>query len=123
VTANNELVDRCKMPREIYARDPGRDNVMTCLKLNALLLLEFVLKEYFGDLRMEWRTFIEQFLYLAVTVRTSHRRVLYQIHENVRQPERMAQLRVACDAINSRRIHRGKDLLKFEVVEPASPGS
>ena len=57
--ANNKLVDRCKMPRQIYTRDTGRDTVMTCLKLNALLLLEFVLKEYFGDLRMEWRTFID----------------------------------------------------------------
>jgi hypothetical protein len=123
VKANNTLVDRCKMPREIYARDPGRDNVMTCLKLNALLLLEFVLKEYFGDLRMEWRTFIEQYLFLAVTVRTSHRRVLYQIHANERQPERMAQLRAACDAINSRRIHRDKKLLKFEVIDPSPPGS
>ena len=123
VKANNMLVDRCKMPREIYARDPGRDNVMTCLKLNALLLLEFVLKEYFGDLRMEWRTFIEQYLFLAVTVRTSHRRVLYQIHANERQPERMAQLRAACDAINSRRIHRDKSLLKFEVIDPSPPGS
>ena len=123
VQANNKLVDRCQMPREIYARDPGRDNVMTCLKLNALLLLEFVLKEYFGDLHMEWRTFIEQYLLLPVTVRTSRRRVLYQIHANDRQPKRMAQLRVACDAINQRRVHRGKRWLKFEVVEPPPRGS
>ena len=122
VKANNKLVDRCKMPREIYARDPGRDTVMTCLKLNALLLLEFVLKEYFGDLRMEWRTFIDQFMFLAVTVRTSQRRVLYQIHVNERQSERMKQLQVACDAINRRRIHRGERLLKFELIDPEPPG-
>ena len=120
--ANNKLVDRCKMPREIYARDTGRDTVMTCLKLNALLLLEFVLKEYFGDLRMEWRTFIDQFMYLAVTMRTSHRRVLYQIHVNERQSERMRQLQAACDEINRRRLHRDKRLLKFELIEPAPPG-
>jgi hypothetical protein len=123
VRANNKLVDECQMPREIYARDPGRDNVMTCLKLNALLLLEFVLKEYFGDLRMEWRTFIEQYLLLAVTVRTSSRRALYQIEANPRQPERMTQLRAACDAINKRRVHRGKRLLWFEVIAPSLGGS
>jgi len=123
VKANNKLVDRCRMPREIYARDPGRDNVMTCLKLNALLLMEFVLKEYFGDLHLEWRTFIEQYLLLAVTVRTSRRRVLYQIHANDRQPQRMEQLRAACDTVNRRRIHRGEQLLKFEVIDPAPPGS
>jgi len=122
VKHNNALVDQCKMPREIYARDPGRDNVMTCLKLNALLLLEFVLKEYFGDLRMEWRTFIEQYLLLAVTVRTTHQRVLYQIHANDRQPRRMAQLAAACDTINERRIHRGKHLLKFEVLDAPADG-
>jgi len=122
VKTNNTLVDECRMPREIYARDPGRDNVMTCLKLNALLLLEFVLKEYFGDLRMEWRTFIEQYLLLAVTVRTSRQRVLYQIQANERQPKRMAQLRVACDAINKRRVRRGKRLLKFEVIDPPPRG-
>ncbi len=122
VKANNKLVDQCKMPREIYARDPGRDNVMTCLKLNALLLLEYVLKEYFGDLRMEWRTFIERFMFLAVTVRTSHRRVLYQIHVHERQSEPMVQLQAACDAINRRRIHRGERLLKFEMIDPTPPG-
>jgi hypothetical protein len=123
VKANNKLVDQCKMPRETYARDPGRDNVMTCLKLNALLLLEFVLKEYFGDLRMEWRTFIEQYLLLPVTVRTSPRRVLYQLHANERQPQRMKQLRAACDAINKRRVHREKRSLWFEVIDPAPDGS
>ncbi len=123
VKANNKLVDQCKMPREIYARDTTRDNVMTCLKLNALLLLEFVLMEYFGGLRMEYRTFIEQFVLLAVTVRTSRRRILYQIHGNDRQPQRMAQLRAACEVINERRIHRGERLLQFEVIEPAPGGS
>jgi hypothetical protein len=122
VRANNKLVDQCKMPREMYARDPGRDTVMTCLKLNALLLLEYVLKEYFGNLRMEWRTFIEQFMFLAVTVRTSRRRVLYQIHVDDRQSERTKYLQAACDEINRRRIHRDKRLLKFELIDPAPPG-
>ncbi|MBU0677281.1 MAG: hypothetical protein KJ626_04120 [Verrucomicrobia bacterium] len=72
---------------------------------------------------MRRRTFIEQYLMLAVTVRTSYNRVLYQIHANERQPQRMAQLRAACDAINKRCIHRDKRLLKFEVIEPAPGGS
>lgn len=122
VKANNALVNQCRMPREIYARDPGRDNVMSCLKLWGLMLVEFVLKEYFGGLRMEWRTFIDQYLYLAVTVRTSHNRILHQIHANVRQPQRMAELRAACEEINRRRIHRNKRLLKFEVIDPRPGG-
>ena len=65
---------------------------------------------------------IDQFMFLAVTVRTSRRRVLYQIHVNERQSERMKQLQGACDAINRRRIHRGERLLKFELIDPAPPG-
>ena len=123
VKANNELVKRLTMPREIYARDTGRDNLMTCLKLGALMLLEFVLKEYFGDLRMEWRNDIEQFHLLAVTVRTTRTRILHQIEANPRQPQRMEQLRKACDEINSRRVCRGERVLKFEVIDPAPGGS
>jgi hypothetical protein len=118
-----KLAESEQMPREIYARDPTRDNVMTCLKLNVLLLLQFVLKEYFGDLGMEWRSFIEQFVLLPVTVRTSRRRVVYQIQANSRQPQRMAQLRSACAEVNRRQLHRAERLLRFEVVDPPPAGA
>ena len=68
---------------------------------------------------MEWRTFIEQFVMLPVTVRTSSRRVLYQIHANPRKPKRMAQLAAALEEINRRRLHRGKQLLVYELVDPS----
>ncbi len=118
--AQSEVVDKCKMPQEIYARDTTRDNIMTCLKLNMLLLVEYVLKEYFGGYRMELRTFIEQYVMLAVTVRTTESRVLYQLHSNPRQPQRMQQLQVACEELNKRRVRRGKRLLCFEVIEAAT---
>lgn len=121
--AKGELERLRTMPRLIYARDPTRDNIMTCLKLHALMLVEFVLKEYFGGLRMEWRTFIEQLNMLPVTVRTSPRRVLHQIHTNPRQPTRMDDLRRACEVINERGLRRGERRLVFEVIDPDSPGS
>ncbi len=110
-------------PRTIYVRDTNRDNVMTCLKLTALLLVEFVLKEYFGDLRMEWRTFIEEFNLLPVTVRTSANLVLHQIHPNPRNPRQMGFLEGACEEINRRGIRRGKRLLRYEVLTPPDRGS
>jgi hypothetical protein len=110
-------------PRTIYVRDTNRDNIMTCLKLTALLLVEFVLKEYFGDVRMEWRTFIEEFNLLPVTVRTSADRVLYQIHPNPRNPRQMGFLQGACEEINRRDIRRGKRLLHYEVLAPPERGS
>ncbi len=110
-------------PREIYERDTGRDSTMTCLKLNALMLLEFVLREYFGGPTIEWRTFIEHFVMLPVTVRTTRRRCLYELHANPRQPVRMAQLAAALEEVTERRLHRGDRLLVFRLVDPVKPGS
>ena len=121
--ARTELERQRTMPREIYARDTGRDSVMTCLKFMALMLLEFVLKEYFGGAKMQWRTFIEQFMFLPVTERRSSHRCLYQIHENPRQPEMMTQLRAACEEVTRRRLRRDGRLLAFEVVAAPDRGS
>ena len=115
--AQAELERLRSMPRVIYARDTGRDSVMSCLKAAVLALIEYVMREYFDGLGMEWRTFIEQFVMLPVTVRKTKTRCVYEILANVRQPERMAQLRAACDEINRREIRRGRQLLVFKVVD------
>lgn len=116
--AEKKLEKQQTAPRQIYSRDTNRDNLMSCLKLTIMLLIEFVLKEYFNGLKIEWRTFIEHFVMLPVTVRTSPVRVLYQIHFNPRQPKRMEALRLACDEINRRKIQKKGQLLVFEVIEP-----
>jgi hypothetical protein len=121
--AQNSLVDQCTMPRTIYARDTGRDNLMSCLKLNVLLLLEFVLKEYFGSLRIQWRTYIEELMALAVTVRTTRYRITYQLHGNPRHPAFMDHLKAACHEVTSRRLRRDNRLLLFEVVDLPPGGS
>ena len=110
------------LPGEIYVRDTRRDSIMTCLKLNVLSLLEFVMQEYFGGVAMTWRTFIEQFVALPVEVRSNKRRCVYAIKANRRQPERMAQLRRAVEEINGREIRRGKQLLVFELCEDPETG-
>ena len=122
--AKEQLAKLQSMPRTIYARDTGRDNLMTCLKLHVLMLVEWALREYFGGLRMEWRTFIESFVMLPVTVRTTKRRVLYELHANPRQPERTAQLKAACEEVNRRALRRGERRLVFAVLDEAgTPGS
>lgn len=110
------------MPRLIYARDPNRDSMMTCCKLTVLMLVEFALKEYFDGARMELRTFIEQFVMLPVTVRTSASRILYQIHANPRNHAHMEMLRVACAVINVRKLRLGKRRLEYELVDLESRG-
>lgn len=103
------------MPRAIYERDTGRDSTMTCLKLSLCMLIEFVLREYFGGLGIEWRTFIEQLVALPVTVHTTKTRRHFQIHANPRQPDHMARLADAIREINARKIRRDGLLLVYEL--------
>jgi len=110
-------------PTTIYERDVGRDSIMTCLKLSLCMLMEFVLREYFGKHCMEWRTFIEQFVTLPVTVRTTRARRLYQIHANNRQPDNMQRLAEALRVLNARKLRRDKRLLVFELVGLPGRGS
>jgi hypothetical protein len=109
-------------PTQIYARDTGRDSIMTCLKLTVMALLEFVLKEYFGGVAMEWRTFITQLVPMPVTVRSSANRCVYQFHPNPRNPALMADVAVAVTAINLRGLRRGRQRLVFEVLPVAVRG-
>jgi hypothetical protein len=108
-------------PRLIYKRDVGRDSVMTCLKLTIVMLIEHVLRDYFGGLRMEWRTFIDNFVSLPVTIRTTRSRVRYQFHANLRALARMRQLQAACEVLNGKKLRRGKARLEFEVVDLPPP--
>lgn len=110
------------MPTQIYERDTGRDSLMTCLKLTVMALLEFALAEYFGGKSMEWRTFIEQFLTLPVTMRTTADRCLDQFHPNPRNPDQMAALALAATELNRRALHRGKRRLEFELLPAATRG-
>jgi len=103
-------------PKQIYQRDTARDSVMTCLKVTVLSLVEFVMQEYFGGSRMQWRTFIEQFVALPVTIRTSKYRRVFEVQANVRQLPRMAQLQAAFIEVNCRKLKQGDKLLVFELV-------
>lgn len=120
VKAHEEYQKLRTMPREIYKRDTTRENIVTALQSMVILLIEFVLREYFGNVKMQLRTFLEYFLYAPTTVRTSRYKVLYQIESNPRNLKRTEQLRIACQEITRRKLRKDGRLLVFEVV--ASPG-
>ena len=103
-------------PRLIYERDIGRDSLMTCLKLNISMLVEFVLLEYFQGLGLEWRTFIEQLVHLPVTIRTTARRRTFELQANPRQPAAMQKLAAALTNINARNLTRDGRLLRFTLT-------
>lgn len=116
--AKREHQDIETKPRHIYQRDTTRESIVTVCTLTVMMLIEYVLKEYFGGLRMEFRTFIEHFVNTPTTVRTTYRKVLYQFEANPRNSKRNEQLRKACRELTSRRIKRNGRLLAFEVVDP-----
>jgi hypothetical protein len=105
-------------PRQIFKRDTTRQSIATVALLTMTNLVEYVLKEYFGGLGMELRSFIEHFVNLPVTVVTMRHRVLYQIHANPRDPKRTELLRGACAEINRRALTRDGRLRVYEVVDP-----
>ena len=73
-------VQRLKtMPQEIYSRDTNRENIVTALTATMMVLIEYVLRNYFGDSKMEYRTFIEHFIHTPTTVRTTRFRTLLPI--------------------------------------------
>lgn len=110
------------MPREIYVRDTTRDGIVTCVKLTVLMLIEFVLKEYFAGLRMEPRTFIEHFVLTPVTIRETRQERIYELQANPRSPENTERLRDACREVTRRGLLAGGKRLRFDVVgqEPGS---
>ena len=116
--AEKELTKLESTPRIIYSRDTTRENIVTALTVTVFLLIEFVLREYFGGLDMELRTFIDQFVMNAVTVVTTRTKVLYRIHANPRNPLRTEQLRHACQEVTRRKLRRKGKLLVFEVLDP-----
>ena len=120
--AKAELAKKETTPRVVYSRDTTREEIGTVLTAMLLMLVEYVLKEYFPKgTRMEWRTFIELFVYLPVTVKTSRTQITYEIEANPRDQMRIAQLRHACSEINRRKIKRKGKRLRFSVLEPGVP--
>ena len=118
VTVAAQEVQRLKtMPQEIYSRDTNRENIVTALTATMMVLIEYVLRNYFGDSKMEYRTFIEHFIHTPTTVRTTRFRTLYQLDANPRNQGRTEELRRACQAVTGLRLRSEGRLLVFEVVE------
>jgi hypothetical protein len=116
-TVEREHAALASQPREIYVRDTTRDGIVTCAKLTVLMLIEYVLKEYFGGLRMEPRTFIELFVAVPVTIRETRREVMYEFRANPRSPINTQRLRDACAEVDGRKIRADGKRMRFVVVE------
>lgn len=101
----------------IFERDTARENVVTAFTMNTLFLVEFVLREYFGGVQMELRTFIEHFVNLPVTVTTTDHEIVYRVEGNPRNVQRTEQMRKACEAVTRRGLTRGNHRLVFLMAD------
>ncbi len=110
------------MPDTIAKRDVELDSIGTCLKLTLLSLLEFIIREYFGGVRVEPRTFMSAFVSAPVRIETTKTTLRYVIADNPRDTKRSDELRKACDEVTRRTIyHRGRRLI-LEVAESTAEG-
>ena len=116
VDAQKNKANMETMPREIFQRDTTRENISTALTTMVMLLIEWVLREYFGDLKVELRTFLEHFLYVPTEKRTSARRILHRLETADLPPERAEQLSKACAEVTRRKLRKFGRLLVFETV-------
>ena len=76
-------------PKTIFKRDTTRENIVTACTLSLMMLLEWVLREYFDGQRMEMRTFIEYFTFMPTEIRTS----AYRISNSSPPPRKGVSLR------------------------------
>ena len=121
LAAEAELKRLQTLPREIYVRDTTRDGIVTAMKLTVFMLIEFVLKEYLGGLRMEARSFIEALVPLPATVIETRTTITWRLHQNPRNPSLTSRLAEACAEVTRRELRIGKRRLRMELA-PAPPG-
>jgi hypothetical protein len=105
--------------RTIYRRDTTRDGIVTVLIMAATMQIEFVLRQYFDGLKMEYRTFIEHLMNAPTTMTKTRGRILYQIETNPRNPQRSDQIRRACAEVTRRGLRHDGKLLVFEAIDPS----
>lgn len=106
------------MPRTIYKRDTTRDNIATVSVMSVIMLIEFVLREYFQGLKIEFRTFVEHLMNAPTTMISTRSKIHYRIEISRRHPEMASRLRHACAEVTHRKLRRDGRLLVFEAVDP-----
>lgn len=115
--ADKDKKDLATTPDQIFKRDTTRENIATVLSLTVAMLVEWVLREYFGSTTMELRTFLEYFLYVPVEIRTRAHRVTYRFETRGLPPCEAERLRKACGEVTRRRLRRDGRLIIFEAVD------
>jgi len=133
VTKLNKYRDRENLlhsRRTIFKHDVELDSLFSLLKVGMVLLVTYVLKEYFDDARMSVGTFLDRVANLPATLHQTPQLEIVTYEYNRRDPEIMGLLESYAEAINAKRLplRSGKKLyIKIEPPpkprHPPPPGS
>lgn len=133
VTKLNKYRDREDLlhsRRTIFKHDVELDSLFSLLKVGMVLLVTYVLKEYFDDARMSVGTFLDRVATLPATLHQTPQLEIVTYEYNRRDPEVMGLLKSCAEAINAKglRLRSGKKLyIKIEPPpkprHPPPPGS
>jgi hypothetical protein len=105
--------------RQIFQHDVELDSIFGVLKVGLVLTIMFVLKEYFGDARMEAVTFLERLATLPARLRIMPELEVLTFEYNRRDPDVMALLAQHCDAINARGLRTRSGRTLRICIDPA----
>lgn len=104
--------------RTIRQLDVAQDAILTAVKLTALQLIVFVLREYLTSMAMTPETFLLRVFSIQGRKELRPGQELIVFYENPRDPKINDALRHACDILNKRAIRRQDRALRFDVEPP-----
>jgi hypothetical protein len=107
--------------RRIFKHDVELDSIFSVLKVGLVLIIMFVLKEYFGGARMEAVTFLERIATLPARLRILPKVEILTFAYNQRDPDVMALLIQHCEAINARGLRTRSGRTLRVQIDPAPP--
>jgi len=107
--------------RRILKHDVELDSIFGVLKVGLVLAIQYVLREYLNNARMNPITFLERIASLPATLCVQPTTETLTFAYNCRDPEVMALLHMHCDRINARALRTRSGRILQMQVEVAPP--
>ncbi|MCP4122052.1 MAG: hypothetical protein GY751_09890 [Bacteroidetes bacterium] len=113
-----ERKEKLESRRKIFAHDVELDSLFSLMKVGLVLMVTYVLREYFGGACMEAITFLERVATLPARLRMTPNLEILTFDYNRRDPEVMSLLATHCNAINKRGLRTRSGRKLRILIEP-----
>ena len=107
--------------RNIWQHDVALDSLFAVFKCGLVLIVQYVLREYFQNTRMDVITFLERVATLHAWLRVLPDVEILTFEYNQRDPDVMRLLERHCDWINARRLRMRSGRILQMRVDPPPP--